>query len=262
MRRELINIFPTWSLFFLVCAALIVFALIVYKVSRRYFPSYLMSGGLNLSNLFMNVITINTMLLAFTIVVLWQFFEKTTDAVNSEASSLAEIIIYSKALDPDEQHRINKAVSEYIKLVVDTEWKLMRKGESSIEAESALKNIYVVIEEYSPTSENQRLFFQQALSSYNKTLDARSARLNAVNSTIPNTFFFVIVANLLMLIAAICLIDEKNKKAEFVFIIYVSIIVGLNLSLIMIMDFPFSGQFSISSAPLTGGLLESIYNVA
>lgn len=262
MRRELLNLFPDWALFILFTTIIILFALLVYKVSRRYFPKYLIRGGLHTSNIFLDIITISTILLAFTIVVLWQFFTATKDAVNSEAAALSQIIIYSKALPPEEQQNVNKAVGKYINVVVNNEWPLMREGKYSLIAESALDGIYISIENFTPASENQHIFFQQMLNSYNEVVHDRTKRLEAVETVIPDSFFFVIVTNLFMLVAAICLIEEKDKKPELLFILFVSTLIGINLTLILIMDYPFSGEFSINSVPFTQGVLEPIFNVS
>ncbi|MFI4955392.1 MAG: DUF4239 domain-containing protein, partial [Gammaproteobacteria bacterium] len=147
----------------------------------------------------------------------------------------------------------------YINTVINQEWELMRDGEMSTKAQSLLENMYSILENYIPKGNNERIFYQQVLDSYNGALRARDHRINASNSIIPDSFFAIIVLNLLLLIIAICLVEEQFKKPEVIFLILVSIMVGTNLSLTMILDYPFSGEFSISSKPFTQGILGPLY---
>jgi len=182
MRRAFLNYFSTWEVVLIIAILFTLFTFIIFACLHRFFPKLLINSSThNVAGVF-NILGISSITLAFTIVILWQYYIAAEEAVNNEATSLNEIIMFSQALPQQERAAIKENVGNYAKIVINDEWDKMKQGEMSTKAEGAINMLYQIIVNYHPKNENERIFFQKILDKYDVILHARDLRHQAIDS--------------------------------------------------------------------------------
>lgn len=259
MRREFLNLFLTWEIIALVALAFVLFAAVFYFIVHRYLPTFLINPITHNTSAVYNILGITAILLALTVVFLWQFFVNAQEAVSREASELKEIVMYTHKFTETKANEVNDIIGKYICVVVNKEWKMMSKGEYSTEASKILQDLKLSLLQYSPSSANERIIYSKTLDNYEQVVLARGIRLEAIDSVIPGYFFVVIIINLLLLVISVCLLDEKNKRAPFIIALLVATMAGTNLGLTISLDFPFSGDFAVSNDLFKEDILGELY---
>ena len=247
MQQELLNYFslPVLAIFSVVFFTLL--SLFIYYISHRFFASSLIKSMQDNSLVYGSISSFSTILIAFMIIVLWQILLEARHSVDRESRALAKIILTDQALPPSVQHPLHAAIKNYIQLVVDEEWEMMRWGKSSPRAEEALDQIYDTLAEYNPKEGKESIFYQEIITYLNNASEARHDRLAKLKSIMPTSLFSIFILSLCLIILTNCLLDIKEKKSYFVYLIILNIFVGLNFAVILSLDYPFSGEISIDN---------------
>ncbi len=90
---------------------------------------------------FATVGVIYAVLLAFTVIAVWEKFSEAENAVAQEAGATASLFRYTEGKEP-EALALAKALADYVKTAVETEWPAMARKSESREATRALNEVY------------------------------------------------------------------------------------------------------------------------
>ncbi len=136
--------------------------------------------------------------------------------------------------------------------LINDEWIDMRVGVTDEKTTELLNNLRKAIERIDSKQVELAHYRHQMLEDFNEMSFARYLRLEHLNSTIPTFFLLTIFTNMLGLFVLLCLLKPvENVRSHHFFLVMTAMLVGLNLSFLLILDYPFSGELSLSSTPLT-----------
>jgi hypothetical protein len=255
MGRTLLNNISPWVMFLLLACIIVSFAFLIRFISRHFFPQYVIKKADKIGLYVSILITGEAILIAFTIIVLWQTYTATKQYVSQEASELAKMLVHSHNLSLKDQAIIIPGIRNYIKLVREEEWPYMRIGKRSDNSQQAFENLFALLGKISPTTDKEKIYYREMLGSLNELLEARRFRLERVESNIPLVLLSVIIISSLTLITLLALVEEKEEGVTNGLVYVVSAILALYLSLILLLDYPFSGDIAVGNKPFTQGIL-------
>lgn len=237
---------PTLPLgFIVVILAILVSALGLY-VTRRLVPHDMLHQHSELTAaIFEAVGMAYTVILAFMVVVSWQNFDRTTGYVHDEANKLVDLYRDSESFSPDFGIKIRSALKDYYVAVVDDEWPLLAKGEESMKAREALRQVWKLYVTYEPSTENEKTFFAESVSNLNDMRAARRLRLSSSVSGINPVLWFILIFGGLTTVCFTFFFAAKNFKYTVLLVSILAAIVALVLLTILLFDFPFTGDVSI-----------------
>lgn len=252
MVRFLLNHFPTWSVILGMMLACCAVGWIIYLLVNRYGAEFLVSKDPHYARESMHLAsTLSAFILAFMIVLLWQSYTKLEDTVLEEAKSIGRLEVFSESLPHANDIEISIILEEYVQVLINDEWKSMVIGQSSPKATELLNALRLAIEKIPSDTSTLSNYRQQMLDDFNDISFDRHMRLEHLHSTIPTFFMVTIFANMIGMFILLCLLKPVvNIKSHHFYLLVVSMLVGLNLSFLLILDYPFSGELSISSDPL------------
>jgi hypothetical protein len=175
--------------------------------------------------------------------------------VSKEANQLAIIVSDCFAFSSDFQNQCLNAVGQYIKYVTQDEWETMRWGNPSLLAQNAMQNIFHVVQSYTPQGEKEKVFYEELVVHLNLALDNRRLRLDSVSSILIGPLRFILVLGAIFISFFVSLLRIKNTYLHWFVLMVVSFVLSFNISLALMIDFPFSGEITISTAPYEEGNL-------
>jgi hypothetical protein len=193
--------------------------------------------------------------LAFAIVTLFTSSQDAGDHVRNEASTVSKVYRDSQQLAPPFAARMKTAIGPYIDDVTKDEWPKMRKGQDSTAAWQDLVATYDLLGTYKPVTQSQQAFYQEDVLMVNELTDARRARLNDVHQSLPVAFQVLLIAGALMLVGYTFLFHFERRGLEDVMVLSTAGVVGFNLLLALLLEYPFSGSVSITPSPFHEGAL-------
>src|SRR6266567_6218498 len=139
-------------------------------------------------------------LLAFVVIVVWENLNNARDTTYSEANQLADVYWISRSLPLPQGAVIERLALRYARTVVDREWPLMAKRESSIEATQLVYEIRRDVFAFTPRSGQQQALYEQAVISVNALAAARRNRLDAISEVIPLLLWVALIIGAVMTI--------------------------------------------------------------
>jgi len=256
VNRWLLNTFSTWELGVIVIGGFVVLALAGLVVFQRLVPEIRKGESNDVAGVMLGVLAaIYGIVLAFVIVSLYEDYKKTSGDIRTEASALSTIYRDTRGLAPPVAAKIKLEVGQYIGTVRNEEWRSLRDGRESDRAWQELSAFYTTLQAYEPKTTSQQAFYSEVVGRVNDLVDARRERLNDAEQGIPSTFEVLLVGGALLLLGFTFLFGVGNARLHQAMVISVAVLLGFNLLVALVLDYPFSGQVSVSSTPFVQGAL-------
>ena len=184
-------------------------------------------------------------LLAFVVIAVWQDYETAQTDVESEAHELAGVYFLASQLPDPERTRIQDLARTYARLVVEQEWPMMERGQTSPHAESLLSQLRLKLLEFDPRTEGEQVLYERGLAQLHDAADARRSRLLEVREGIPKLLWVVIVGGGVVTVSFTYLFGLKSNVAHGLMVAALTLLICAILFTIGEFDYPFSGVVEI-----------------
>jgi hypothetical protein len=184
-------------------------------------------------------------LLAFVVIAVWQDYEAAQTNVESEAHELAGVYFLASRLPEPERTRIQELVRKYARVVVEEEWPMMERGQTSPRADSLLRRLTSEILEFDPHTEGEQVLYESELTQFHDAADARRSRLLEVREGIPGLLWVVLVLGGVITVCFTYLFGLKSNLAHALMVAALTLVICGILFTIGEFNNPFSGFVGI-----------------
>ena len=148
------------------------------------------------------------------------------------------------------RNEARKGLINYTEYVITTEWPLHRKGEAPSLSLATVTRFQDMLFSYEPATEGQKIIHSHVIDAYNRLLDARRTRLQAVSETaLPLELWVVVVLLGVIAISSCFLLRVDSFALHATITILVAAPIALILYFIAVTDRPFQGGISVSAEP-------------
>jgi ABC-type multidrug transport system fused ATPase/permease subunit len=256
MTRWLLNTFPTWALALIIIGTFVALASAGLWLVPRLLPD-VVGGEVNeIAGVMAGVIAaVYGVFLAFAVVVLYEEFHESRENVQAEAGALARLVRNSEALPAAASTWISTEVRAYRDAVVDEEWAAMRHGGDSPEAWRRLNRVYAALRGHEPRGERATAFYNASVTAIDDLVEARRARLNDAESELPGTFMVLLVGGAVLTLCFPLVFGVPHRTMHALMSLSLAVLLGFCLLVAIVLDHPFSGDVTVSSAPYHQGAL-------
>jgi len=186
-------------------------------------------------------------LLAFVVIAVWQNYNNTEIAVRNEAKAVGDLTQLSYALPEPEGSAIRTSLADYANEVRQSEWATMATGLPSKTTGDALAHLTQAIFDLHADQIRDLALFQQSLHLLAAIQDNRNERLDSANGSVPPILWFVLIAGAIITLGYPAFFGTTNLVAQILMTATLAALVALTLLLALLLDFPFTGQVSVSS---------------
>jgi len=195
--------------------------------------------------IFAAVAVLYAVLLAFVVIVGWETLSSAQNTTYSEADQLSNIYYLSRFLPLPQSAAIDRLTVEYAHIVVDDEWPLMGKGESSPQAQAVAYQIRDDVFGFTPRSSQQQALYEQDLASVDAFSGARRDRLVTMNEAIPAPLWVVLIVGAVITVCFCLLFGLENKTAYTGMVAALAVLITISLLLVKAMQYPYAGTIRI-----------------
>ena len=189
-----------------------------------------------------------TVLLAFVVVIAWQGFDRSNLNVETEANCIVDLYRDSAAFSKTFKDEVRPLIKGYTDIVIGEEWKMLARGEQSINAHELLKKIWMAYSSYEPKTENEKIFLAESVRKLNEAGELRRMRLMDSRTGIHPIIWFVLIVGGVTTIIFTFFFGSENLKAQIMMASMLALIIALILFTVLLLDFPFTGGLNISSS--------------
>jgi hypothetical protein len=192
--------------------------------------------------IFAAVAVFYAVMVAFVVVVGWEDLSTARQTTYTEANQLANIYWISRSLPSPQGPAIENSTLEYAHTVIDDEWPLMEKDESSPRAQLVLDQMRDDVFAFTPRSGQQQVLDEQAVTSVNELSAARRNRLVSMNEAIGEPLWVVLIIGGVITVCFCLLFGLQSKAAHYGMVAALAVLVVLSLLLIKEIQYPFAGN--------------------
>ncbi len=191
--------------------------------------------------------TMYAVLLGLVVVDAMGKFQQGIAIAETEANSVADIFLLAERMPKDRAEKVQRICYDYVDRVISEEWKLMDKGCICPRARKLAISMVRAVRDWEPVSESEKAIYAQALSESCQVWDSRRARTNMSQHTIPTLEWVVLVIGGVITVVFTFFFGLENLRAQVLMTSLVSLIISLNMFLVLMFGYPFSGELKVSS---------------
>ncbi|MBV9410263.1 MAG: DUF4239 domain-containing protein [Acidimicrobiia bacterium] len=184
-------------------------------------------------------------LLAFVVVISWQTFDNATQTASSESEVVVGLYRDASAFGPQTAD-IRRELRSYAQSVVTREWPAMDKHQhEDLRTDASLDNVWRAYRAFTPQNATQEAFYTDSIRRLNDLQNEREDRLAAASTELPGPLWGVLLAGGVITVGFTYFFGVRNLRAHTLMVAALAAMIGLTLFLILSLDLPFSGDFSI-----------------
>ncbi|MFP5329984.1 MAG: hypothetical protein ACLGHC_07610 [Alphaproteobacteria bacterium] len=187
-------------------------------------------------------------MIAFAGVQVWQDFTDSRNAVSEEAATVSQLYQDLSIFGP-ETAPARAALRNYVVSVAEDEWPQLSQGSGSEETEIALQTVFKEIGKLNPADNRASAIYEEMLGQLNALVDFRHDRIVDSRNGIPAILWTIGLVGALLTIAYASAFTPTRYNVFMT--AGIALTLGLVFLFILTVDYPYKGDFSVSSAPLT-----------
>ena len=183
--------------------------------------------------------------LAFIVSDEWQKYSEAGYALEEEANVLYSL--YKTTSNMTNSETIQCNIIQYIRHIINIDFPSMKNGELPPIGDS-LAELEINILKYEPTTQKDFVLYDKSLDLLNEAVNLRNKRLQSSAVGIPKELWWVILFGCIVIIIMLWFLSGSMMNH----IIMTSLVTAIYASLLFLavaFDYPFRGEFSLSSDP-------------
>ena len=248
--RSLVQM-PVWLLGVLLVGGVPLLVVVCQALIRRWWPTILLGEHNDVAGFLIAVVgVLYAVILAFIVIVVWEDFRDARETVSREAGALHGVVRDSRALPEPARTRLGELVVDYSRAVAGQEWEAMADGDSRPEAFEILNRMFSTLAGVTTASPTQEVFLADTLDRLDDVVGERTQRLSAAAEGEPSILWAAILIGGVFTMGFAMLFGVSDERLHYVMIGGFAAIITLQVFVIMVLNYPFSGDVRVEPAAI------------
>jgi hypothetical protein len=243
-----IHDYPTWLVGSAIVAFFVGAALLGLATTRRWSRRRglhaLVDNGV-IGWIFSAILGMYAIAIGLIAVASWGNASEASASASREASEIAAFYRDLRGYPEPPRGRLLGALRAYTIDVVDRAWAEQRRGEVPHEGTDLLNELEHLLYAFEPSSAGQTIVHGEALESFNRVIEFRRQRLEAVKYAIPGTLWGVLLIGAALSILASYVFNMESFQIHAVMTGLLAAMIALLVFFIAVTDLPYRGQAGV-----------------
>ncbi|HEY9773124.1 MAG TPA: DUF4239 domain-containing protein [Planktothrix sp.] len=238
-----------WFLILMIAAA-VSFAIAGALTVRRLVSHDTLVNHHDVAGYMMSIIgTLYAVVLGLIVVNSLNTFQTARSTVEQEANSLSDIFHLAAGMPNQFCSALRNDCYKYADAVVNDEWSTMQNGKPSAKVHILASRMWQTVVDFKPQTDAEADLHQSLLAEVNELSDCRHARLEVAQPEFDAIIWGVLVFGGVVVIVFTYFFGVKNVGVQMVMTILVTLALALNLTLVGMFGYPYSGDVRVSAEP-------------
>jgi hypothetical protein len=247
---------PLWALIALIVIIPTALAMTAQVLIRRWVGIETLVKNNEIAGFkFATVGVIYAVLLAFSVIVVWEKFNDAQTSVAEEAGATAALFRYAEGKDP-EAVALRTALVNYLTAAIDQEWPAMSRETEAHSVTQVLNTLYSAALALNRSGTRDTADMSEVFRQIDNVTAARRVRLHLATGLVPDVIWIALFAGALLTIGFTLFFGSENLLAQVSMTGVLSLLVTLGLVVIISLDHPFTGPVYIHAEALSAVLEE------
>ncbi len=174
----------------------------------------------------------------------WGEYSKVDEISSKEASLLGCMYKGATAFPEPVRSEMKNEIKGITRYIIKEAWPIQQKGLIPEGGRTArLENI---LYNFQPKTENEKIIFSNELALFNSMIEARRDRKETITSGLPDVLYWVLFIGAAINICTTWFLVSTKKGLHIIITAMTSILIGSLIFLIITMDYPYIGKFSVT----------------
>ena len=197
--------------------------------------------------IFATVGVLYAVLLAFTVIIVWEQYISAESAVSQEAAALITVARDASSFPEPARGQVYDQLDAYAHLVINEEWRTM--DESTLEQEeskgalSAINNMWSIYRSLPPSQVDSH-----TTESLDDLSSQRAVRLQSNVASLPDVLWFGLVLGAVVAIFFCLVLHMENVKLHATMTALLTGLIATSIWMILMINHPFAGDIRVSTA--------------
>jgi hypothetical protein len=175
----------------------------------------------------------------------WNNYSMVQDRVDHEAQTIASLYRDVVSYPAPINMQLRSDLRNYVREVVDRSWPLQRRGVMPTGTDAILGDLQADLLKFAPRDGGEQVLHAEAFKQFNQLVEARRARLDSVNTSLPRALWWTVVLGAIICIAVTFFFDMRSMSMHRWMTALMSGLLGLIIFLIATLDNPFRGKVAV-----------------
>jgi hypothetical protein len=184
---------------------------------------------------------------ALVAVSVWETHSEVSGMVSEEASRIGGLYRDSSGYPEPTRTALRGELLGYTNYLIDEAWPRHREGLPATSGVEWMNRYQTSLCEFEPRTDGQKILHAEALAAYNRLIEARRVRLDAMGTKLPNELWWIINLGACVSLSATFFFKVRDARLHAIQILLLAVFVGLVISMILAFDRPFVGELGIGS---------------
>ncbi len=244
--QSLLLYVPTWLLCILMVTVYVSLSIAGLLIVRKYYPHDRCQlhndiGGF----IFATLGVLYAVILAFTVLITWQDFDKAQDITDKEASCIGSLYRYAEAFPADIRAKVKNELALYVNAIVSEEWPMMARGQGSVNVHRMNKNLWELYNGFQPKNESEKIFLSASVQHMARASELRTQRIAVSSQGIHPLIYFILITGSILTIGFSMLFGTENITPHLIMTALMAAMIAISLLTIVAIDYPFTGDLII-----------------
>ncbi len=215
-------------------------------VVRRFAGYEELSLHHDVAGCFLSIIgTLYAVVLGFMVVDSLNTFERARVTVEQEANALHDIYHLTEGLPLAVESRLRTLCTAYAAVMIDDEWKEMAYGRMSPKSHEIMSAIWDTVSRFQPATPNEQNIHSALLSELDQMGDSRHTRLLTARASFDGIVWALLIFGAFVIVVFTYFFGLRRLSTQILMTVLVTSVLGLNLALVGMFRYPFSGDVRV-----------------
>jgi len=187
--------------------------------------------------------------LALIAVNVWQTYNDVSRTVSMEAISFAALYRDVSGYPEPIRGKLQGEVRGYVDQIIHGAWPIMRRGQVPTEGVEWMNRFQAVLLSFEPAGDAQKILHAETLAAYNRAVQARRMRVDAIGTGLPDVMWVVIVVGAVISISSCYFFHVEDVRLHVILVGLLAVLIGLVITMTVSMNHPFRGDLGLSADP-------------
>jgi hypothetical protein len=175
----------------------------------------------------------------------WNTWSSAAELVSKEAAAIGAVYHDVSSYPAPAREKLQSGLREYTHIVVEQIWPAQKQGRTVSVDERVLNNFQSLLHAFEPSTASQTALHNETLAAYDKLIEYRRLRLDAVSSGLSSVMWAVIWVGAVISISVTYFYDIRDPKLHVTLVALMAGFLAIVIFTIGTNDKPFFGRVSI-----------------
>jgi len=237
----------SYAVGFLLIVASAVAAVLGLLMVRKTYDVQTLASAHGISGQYLSIVgTLYAVLLGLIVLDAVGRFDRAVDIIEEEANAISELIYLSGRMPAPSRAKVTELAVAYVHMVIDREWATLKHGQPLDEARELAFELMRVVRDWEPVSESEKATYATAVVVASDFWNARRHRILASQKGIPALEWCVVMVGGIVTVSLTYVFVFDDLRVQITLTAMVALLISLNIFLILMFGYPFSGDLRVS----------------